>query len=978
MTKKMAKRIRWDEEEAVIMLDALVKSSDGIITRKEAVSYVSNALRQRAVNKGMVIDDIFRNENGISLQMSTMEYIFTNGAHGLKKESMPKLFENVVDMYRNEYEEYEKILKEARQSVSGETSTENLFVAWLADKVSPAKLSDLFIMLVEIEEYFLQKGILKRKLFETTELDVIDSVISMMGSNALFRFKYRKKLIRMHSAIDYYYEFVKSSIKTNYTNSLNEADIVPSNYTAYESTVNQGRISVKKILSPVLESQNNVCAADFQNEVHSFNQTSELENNDNFDVMKLNVSNDFIVTHETSTENLETAEQIDEMNCEESQQIKKAEINDAHIQIEKNENIPEDNGNLHSKTSVSSISSMSSLKKGVIAAYCVSKYNKKALRALGYHLYGDFYGDAGKKIGLHSYDIKKFKGDLDPYLNSSCKKPLKKLSTTEKEVIDTFERYDDHKTIQLVKQILSDSQENISDVVISASTQELNEKNSISLTKSVQKAQQNYTIDSETCQIYIAESKGAYKNEPYEEILKKDFKKGFRLGSTLEIRKFRKYYNTLNVNETSDSDDEIIRIIKKLCIIYNDKAFLPEAMLSSEIKEKLLAYIKEVFDSGKSVIYYQALYKEFSDAFLDYHIHDEHMLKAYLEAVGDRQLYYEKKYISSSPYAAPKPIEEIRECLIKYGRPMEYKELFSELSHIPEDKIKNVLRGNAEFVKNANGVYFHESIFYISEYDLENISLMIEKAIEEKYFIGGNELYNAVKAKYPYIIDDNQTVTVYGFRDLLKVKFVGRFSFKGNIISSYGKEISMSDVFANFARRNDSFTLSDLQTLALELSTIIYFDAVYNNSLRISKNQFVSSEQAQFPVAEIDQAIDYICGGRYIPIKEITNFSIFPYAGFTWNGFLFEHYVANYSEKYILLHKDFSANNCAGAVVKKAAGISDFNDLIIDILSNSTIELNKEKVLHFLCDKGYIASQKHAEIESLIIKAKAIRNRKEM
>ena len=168
MTKKMAKRIRWDEEEAVIMLDALVKSSDGIITRKEAVSYVSNALRQRAVNKGMVIDDIFRNENGISLQMSTMEYIFTNGAHGLKKESMPKLFENVVDMYRNEYEEYEKILKEARQSVSGETSTENLFVAWLADKVSPAKLSDLFIMLVEIEEYFLQKGILKRKLFETT------------------------------------------------------------------------------------------------------------------------------------------------------------------------------------------------------------------------------------------------------------------------------------------------------------------------------------------------------------------------------------------------------------------------------------------------------------------------------------------------------------------------------------------------------------------------------------------------------------------------------------------------------------------------------------------------------------------------------------------------------------------------------------------------------------------------------------------
>lgn len=219
--------------------------------------------------------------------------------------------------------------------------------------------------------------------------------------------------------------------------------------------------------------------------------------------------------------------------------------------------------------------------------------------------------------------------------------------------------------------------------------------------------------------------------------------------------------------------------------------------------------------------------------------------------------------------------------------------------------------------------------------------------------------------------------SVYGFRDALKYKLGDRFSFKGNIISRAGQELSMADVYANYAKHHDSFTLVELQSLASELATIIYFDSVYENALRISKEDFVSKTRAQFAVSETDAAIDRVCTGNYISIQEITNFGVFPYVGFPWNSYLLEHYVAEYSHKYQLLHSGFNGTECAGAIVKRSSGIETFDDFIVDLLANSNIELNKASALQLLSDRGYLARRRYSNIESLIIKANAQRNRKD-
>lgn len=468
-----------------------------------------------------------------------------------------------------------------------------------------------------------------------------------------------------------------------------------------------------------------------------------------------------------------------------------------------------------------------------------------------------------------------------------------------------------------------------------------------------------------------------YRDEGYEEVLRQYFKKGFRMDSPLEIRKFRKYYSTTLDTELTDSDDIISTTIKQLCIIYEGKAYLPDVMLSEEQKAELLNYIEAAFAEGKTAIYYQAIFAEFSDVFLDYHIHDADMLKSYLAFIGDGRFFINRSFISKKPGVSMDPVSEVRSCLQGFGRPVTYDELFTALPHLPQNKIKSVLTGNVEFVNNGHSEYFHESIVRLSDEELNGIAEIIQRTIDENDFISGNELYDAVHAKYPYIVEENHVLSVYGFRDALKAKLGDKFSFKGNIISRLGEELTMADVFTKYAKNRDTFTLAELQSFANSLATPIYFEAIYENSLRISRDRFIAKNTVQFPVEAIDEVLDRICIGKYIPLLEATNFGAFPYVGFPWNIFLLEHYVASYSQKYMLLHSSFNGTECAGAIVKRSAGIDSFDDLIVDLLANNQIEMKKAPVLQFLSDKGYLARRRYSEIESLIIQANAQRQRKD-
>lgn len=108
------KQPQWDIYEAVILLDGYLEALQNKKPKLQIIKRVSSELRQMAMNKGIIIDDIYRNENGISYQMKSMDSAYKG--HTIYTPAT-KLFKETVEIYQNERKRYEKLLEMAKDMI---------------------------------------------------------------------------------------------------------------------------------------------------------------------------------------------------------------------------------------------------------------------------------------------------------------------------------------------------------------------------------------------------------------------------------------------------------------------------------------------------------------------------------------------------------------------------------------------------------------------------------------------------------------------------------------------------------------------------------------------------------------------------------------------------------------------------------------------------------------------------------------------
>lgn len=152
---KSNRQPQWDIYEAVILLEGYLAVLKEEQPRLRIIKRISVDLRQMAHYRDLEIDNIYRNENGISYQMKSMESAYKG--HTIFVPAT-KLFTETVTLYNADREKYNSILKEAREMIeiqnnnSGSTNTldaitplkksgniERLFYRYLHDTL---KLSD--------------------------------------------------------------------------------------------------------------------------------------------------------------------------------------------------------------------------------------------------------------------------------------------------------------------------------------------------------------------------------------------------------------------------------------------------------------------------------------------------------------------------------------------------------------------------------------------------------------------------------------------------------------------------------------------------------------------------------------------------------------------------------------------------------------------------------------------------------------------
>lgn len=463
-------------------------------------------------------------------------------------------------------------------------------------------------------------------------------------------------------------------------------------------------------------------------------------------------------------------------------------------------------------------------------------------------------------------------------------------------------------------------------------------------------------------------------------VLQEKYQRGFRLDSHLEKERFKLFFEQIHSEKIPEEISEKLldQLILKNGIIYDDRVYIAENMLDEGTKAELFAFIDKSFEEGHNTVYYTALFEEFSDKFLTHRIFDPDILREYLKYQNTGKYYVFKEYLSKDKSVSQSISDEIVQMLVDRSEPFFQDELCAMLPHIDRNKLIKELRTSSNFISNGKEQYFLARNFNITNEEIETVKKLISDLLDASNtnFITAAEVMEIIHKKIPEIFENNGFISDLGIRNVFASILGNSFSFNSNVISGKDSNLNLNNIFEDFAKNTPSFSLAELKNLASEFSAPIYFDAVNKYTIRVSKDEFVGKDQIHFNSKEIDRAISLFCQTGYAPVQAVNTFASFPDVGYKWNTFLLESYLQNYSPAFGLFQASACETKSVGAIVKKNSVYTSFDDILVDAVANSRCQLQKDTILQFLCDYGYIARRAYSSIDNIIERASQKRNSK--
>lgn len=458
--------------------------------------------------------------------------------------------------------------------------------------------------------------------------------------------------------------------------------------------------------------------------------------------------------------------------------------------------------------------------------------------------------------------------------------------------------------------------------------------------------------------------------ERYTAVLAENFVDGFRPAKAIDRNRFRMYYSDMFGEELNDDDERLVRTLMKVGTLRDERIFVKDESDQKDLIEEINDTIMEVFKDGASCIYLDCLFARFQEQLAEMlHIYNVDSLESVLFSSGKRNYFKRYNYLFGYN-KEPAPARDVIEYMKKSHLPVTYSEIENGLWYIPLDKIKHTLVTTPGIVNVASEAYLYAPNLPVNESEIQQIAELISHTLLQRTYISDVELMQLIEAQCPSVLMNTPDYPMWGLRNALAYLLRDRFSFRGAIISDKDEEISMAEVFSDFCRRSEQITVDELRSFANELNSVIYWDSVYGEMVRVNQNEFVRSDQVHFDIEQTDIILENLIQNAYIPIKTINLFLHFPVIEVPWNNFVLESYVANYSKKFRLLHASYSATDCCGAVVRQESGISDYRTLIVDVLAKNTGWKNKKEALQLLVDLGYQQRRSYSDIEKVMQEAK--------
>lgn len=475
---------------------------------------------------------------------------------------------------------------------------------------------------------------------------------------------------------------------------------------------------------------------------------------------------------------------------------------------------------------------------------------------------------------------------------------------------------------------------------------------------------------------FLAEAPVKYINSKIKHILETKFPNGYRLGSRIETKKLIRYYQEEYGYKLKMDMTDIDEDVKACGIVHETRVYLPSLMLSSEDKEKLTSHINNLFNEGKSCIFYSVLFEDFRDSFLDNQIYDENMLKEYLSYNGEGKWFFRSTYFSNERNAETNILADVVEFVKEQGIVVSEDDVVNGLSHLPEQSVRRAFNERETgLISSGRKQRFHIDNFVVSKEELAIVESIITKAIELYEYISFGELIEDMRTQASSILDNNAIFTEIGIKKVLAIKLANKFAFVNNLISSKDNPISTEDAYRSLAKR-ETFTNEDVNKLGYECDSLpnVYIDLLLQYSVRINENEYVSKSKVSFDIEKIDAILSQLITKDYIAINDIETLSVFPDCGYHWTTFLLESYVYNHSKLFKLLHaKYFSQTVSLGGIVRKSSAITDFDTMVANAINDDNVPLKNSDIVDYMYDKIFIAQHRYKDVVKVIDKVRKLK-----
>ncbi len=452
-----------------------------------------------------------------------------------------------------------------------------------------------------------------------------------------------------------------------------------------------------------------------------------------------------------------------------------------------------------------------------------------------------------------------------------------------------------------------------------------------------------------------------------DEVLSAHFPNGFRLDSSIELLRFRRFAAKKYGEEVALTDEELKKSIATCGTFFDGKVYV----ISSGSEERIKSEIDTAFEGGKEIIFYEAFYEKHEDWLFPANVISVKMLKSILLKFPPK-FTHRGNYLTDGVRDGNELAKIEREIISVWGDDvlLNYEQLAGRLPYVPLEKIKYALAYSCDFIWNSKGVYTHVSRIDIIEEERAEIVDFAAKGCRADGYVSFSDV------PLGKIEERNYELTLTAIHNaVLRICLAYNFDKSGKIVTHKGDTLDAISILKDYCRTIDKCSLDDLldfeKKLTGEVHRWVPMEAGYAVLVRTDKNAYVAEKYVDFDIATIDRAIDLFVTGKYLPLRAITTFAAFPHCGHAWNLFLLESYCRRFSEKFRFEVLAVNSKN-AGAVVRKSCRLS-YAEIMADAVAKSSITFEKAVVEDFLCSNGYIGRRSYAKADEMIEQAKAIR-----